>query len=285
MIRALTETDTMYEQYWGLNRNPFRNNTADEFFFRSATHQAALLKMRYVVENRLGAGLLTGGIGYGKTYLVRMLAEELPDQFGPIVHLVFPQLTATELLSWIAVELGVDESELSAGTGGVDRTIRRIQRQLRNYAESHRYPVLVIDEAHLIEDRQVFQALQLLLNFQQESQIDFSLFFIGEHSLSSRINRMAQLDERIAVKSALQPLSEEETVGYVEHRLKVAGATRTCFDAQALQTLIEFSGGVPRRINRLCDLALLVGYADQLDVVTENEIEAAAEELMTATAA
>jgi type II secretory pathway predicted ATPase ExeA len=275
----------MYEQYWGLNRNPFSNNTETEFFFRSETHQAALLKMRYVVENRLGAGLLTGGIGYGKTYLARMLAEELPDQFGPIVHLVFPQLTATELLSWIAVELGVDESELNAGTGGVDRTIRRIQSQLRNYAETHRYPVLVIDEAHLIEDRQVFQALQLLLNFQQESEIDFSLFFIGERSLSSRINRMAQLDERIAVKSALQPLSQEETIGYVEHRLEVAGATRPCFNAQALQTLIEFSGGVPRRINRLCDLALLVGYADQLDIVSEKEIEASAEELMAAIAA
>ncbi|MCH7989590.1 MAG: AAA family ATPase [Planctomycetes bacterium] len=275
----------MYEQYWGLNRNPFANNTEAEFFFRSATHQAALLKMRYVVENRLGAGLLTGGIGYGKSYLVRMLAEELPDQFGPVVHLVFPQLTATELLSWIAVELGVDESELSAGTGGADRTIRRIQRQLRNYAETHRYPVLVIDEAHLIEDRQVFQALQLLLNFQQQPDIDFTLFFIGERSLSSRINRMAQLDERIAVKSALQPLSEEETVGYVEQRLKVAGATRPCFDEQALQSVIEFSGGVPRRINRLCDLALLIGFADQLDIVTEQEIIAAAEEQMAATAA
>ena len=275
----------MYEQYWGLNRNPFPNKTAAECFFRSETHQAALLKMRYVVENRLGAGLLTGGIGYGKTYLVRMLADELPDQFGPIVHLVFPQLTATELLSWIAVELGVDESELSAGTGGVDRTIRRIQRQLRNYAKAHRHPILVIDEAHLIEDWQVFQALQLLLNFQQESEIDFSLFLIGERSLSSRINRMAQLDERIAVKSTLQPFSEEETIGYVEHRLKVAGATRSCFNEQAMQTLIEIAGGVPRRINRLCDLALLVGYADQLDIVTEKEIEAAAEELMTATAA
>ena len=275
----------MYEQYWGLNCNPFPNNTATEFFFRSETHQAALLKMRYVVENRLGAGLLTGGIGYGKSYLARMLAEELPDQFCPIVHLVFPQLTATELLCWIAVELGVDESELSAGTGGLDRTIRRIQRQLRDYTESHRYPVLVIDEAHLIEDRQVFQALQLLLNFQQESEIDFSLFFIGEHSLSSRINRMAQLDERIAAKSALQPLSQEEGIGYVEHRLKVAGAMRPCFDALALQTVIEFSGGVPRRINRICDLALLIGYADQLDIVTEKEIEAAAAERIATTAA
>jgi type II secretory pathway predicted ATPase ExeA len=204
----------MYEQYWGLNRNPFSNNTAAEFFFRSATHQAALLKMRYVVENRLGAGLLTGGIGYGKSYLIRMLAEELPDQFGPVIHLVFPQLTATELLCWIAVELGVDESELSAGTGGVDRTIRRIQRQLRNYAETNRYPVLVIDEAHLIEDRQVFQALQLLLNFQQQPDIDFSLFFIGERSLSSRINRMAQLDERIAEKKCPPAI-----VGRGDHRL------------------------------------------------------------------
>lgn len=270
----------MYEQYWGLGCNPFSNNTASQFFFRSETHQAALLKLRYVVENRLGAGLLTGGIGFGKTYLAHMLSVELPAEFGPTVHMVFPQMTTAELLSWLAVELGVDESELNGGSGGVDRTIRRIERQLQMYAESHRHPIIIIDEAHLIEDRQVFQTLQLLLNFQQKSEIAFSLFLVGEPELLSQVSRVAQLDERIAVKSILQALSFEETVQYIDYRLAVAGASRACFDIHAYRTLFELSGGVPRRINRLCDLSLLVGFAEQLSLISAKEIEAVADELM-----
>ena len=271
----------MYEQFWELDRSPFQNNTAPEFFYRSETHHAALLKLRYVIENRLGAGLLVGGIGYGKTYLAHMLAYELAEEFHPLIHIMFPQLTSAELLAYLAIELGADESTVGSGPGNLDRTVRQIEQQLTKQVKLGRHPVILIDDAHLIDDMQVFHTLQLLLNFEQRSTISFSLILIGEWTLLARVSRVAQLDERIPVKGLLQPLSKSGTIEYVKSRLEAAGAMRAIFDETALDALFELSGGVPRRINRLCDLALLVGYADELKMLTAQEIEAVSEELTT----
>lgn len=272
----------MYENYWGLNRRPFENCMAPEFFFRGESHQAALLKLRYAVENRLGAALLAGGIGYGKTSLIEMLGYDLPGEAGPVVHLVYPQLTAAEMLAYLAVELGADDELLGGGHAGLDRTVREIETRLKALAAQKRRPVLVIDDAQLIDDLRVFQALQLLLNFQQRGGVEFSLILVGERSLLAKVERMEQLDERLAVKSLLRPLTEKETAGYIGHRLSVAGATNAIFDPTAIASIFELSGGVPRKINRLCDMALLVGYADELRALTCDEVEAVGEELVAA---
>lgn len=270
----------MYTKYWKLDRKPFENNGDPEFFFRSETHQASLLKMRYVVENRLGAGLLAGGGGYGKTYLARLLAHELPADSTTIVHIVFPSMSPSELLAYLAIELGANEAAVTSAENGLNRTIRQIEQQLTAHTKQGRHPVLIIDEAHLIDDQRVYQALQLLLNFRQPPKLDFSLLLIGQRTLLSRVSRLASLDERIAAKALLAPFSREETAGYVNHRLTAAGCKQTIFEPPALDVLFELSGGVPRQINRLCDLALLVGCADRLSAITATEIETVGEEIM-----
>lgn len=274
----------MYESYWGLKHNPFQHVSGPEFLYVSETHRAALLKLRYVLENRLGAGLLSGGTGYGKSYLAQVFSQQLPDQYGPRVHLVFPQLSPAELLAYLAVELGVDESEVACNDGRLDRTVRAIERELCAHAERGRHPLIILDEAQWIEDQRVFQMLQLLLNFQQHARAEFSLILIGDRPLLGRLRRLPQLDERIGVHALLQPLGPDEVVGYVDHRLNVAGASRPIFDESALTALFELSGGVPRRINRLCDLALLVGYAENTSRLSAGDIEAVGEEFLAAAA-
>jgi general secretion pathway protein A len=271
----------MYEAYWKLRCNPFQNVAGPEFLYLSETHRAALLKLRYVLENRLGAGLLSGGTGYGKTYLAQVFARQLPEHYAPRVHLVFPQLSPAELLAYLAVELGVDEAEVGRDDGRLDRTVRRIERELRAHSEHGRHPVIVLDEAQLIDDQRVFQMLQLLLNFQQHARADFSLILVGDRPLLGRMRRLPQLDDRIGARAILQPLSENEVETYVAHRMKAAGATRPIFDDSALVALFEFSGGVPRRINRLCDLALLVGFAESRSEISAEEIEAVGEEFVS----
>jgi MSHA biogenesis protein MshM len=276
----------MYEQHWGLGRAPFRNTADPAFFFRSATHQAALLKLRYAAENRLGACLLAGGVGYGKTCVASMLAHELGETFRPAIHVRFPQLGPAELLSHLAVELGREQpqadSDLPVGSGesGLDATVRTIERHVCRHAAAGRRPLIVVDDAHLISDQRVFQTLQLLLNFQQQEVCDFTLILVGERTLLGRIGRMPQLNDRLGIKALLRPLSREETFDYVAHRLEAGGAGTTMFDPAALETVFEQSGGVPRKINRLCDLSLLVGYADGLSSVTSAEIEAVSDELV-----
>ena len=269
----------MYEHFWGLSRKPFEHSAAGDFFYRSEGHQAALLKLKYVLENRLGAALLAASPGCGKTYVVNQLLHELPDRFAPVARLLFPQLTPPELLAYLAVELGAAESEVGDAHGGLDRTIRQIEKQLRGHCEADRHPVIVVDDAHIIEDRRVFQALQLLLNFQHEPTIEFSLILIGEPCLIPRIQRIGQLDDRIAVKSLIPPLSRQDTTDYIRHRLSAAGAKADICDTSALKEVFIISKGVPRQINRLCDLALLVGYADRLSAVSAEVVEAVSDEL------
>jgi MSHA biogenesis protein MshM len=275
---------TMYEKYWDLACRPFDNHTSPAFFFHSDTHEAARLKLRYVVESGLGMGVLCGGIGTGKTAVASLLHHELGEAFGPLVHIVFPQMPAAEFMAYLAAKLGAGEGGREFG-GGMDWTLERIEGQLHAFAQRGRRPTIVIDEAHLIDDMRVFECLLLLLNFQQDAGCLFSLLLAGATNLLGRLERMPQLNERIAVRSVLEPLSREDTVRYVIHRLLAAGAKREIFNRAALDALCDRSVGIPRRINRLADLALLVGYADQLRTIGADEIESVSEELPPAIAA
>jgi type II secretory pathway predicted ATPase ExeA len=270
-------TNFMYEQHWQLADHPFENNSDPRFFFRSETHEAALLKMRYLIENNKGAGILAGATGMGKTYVAGMLAADLPENFAPLVHIVFPQMSSAELLAYLAVELGADEQQICGA--GLDVIVRRIQQQLAAANERGQQPVILIDEAHTIDDPSVFATLRLLLNFQEQGHMKFTLIFLAQHSLLSRIRRLGELEERLTVNCLLQPFSFDETVAYIQHRLQAAGASEPVFGAESLETIFAESGGIPRKINRLADLALLVGYADDSRTISRPQAEAVAEEV------
>jgi type II secretory pathway predicted ATPase ExeA len=274
----------MYEQYWNLDSRPFESHFSPAFFFDSDTHLAARLKLRHVIDHRLGTGVLCGGIGTGKTAVASFLHHELAESCGPIAHLVFPKMPAAAFLAYIAAKLGAPESPADT-RHSIDRTLVRIEAKLREASEQGKHPVLIVDDANLIDDVRVFECLQLLLNFQQDPACAFSLLFIGGLSLLGKLERIPQLNDRIAVRSVVEPLSHDDTIGYLIHRLRVAGAGREIFNQSALEAICERSAGIPRRINRLADLALVVGYADQLDVIGSKEIEAVAEDIPPAIAA
>jgi len=274
----------MYENYWNLSCRPFENHFSPAFFFNSETHEAARLKLRYLVENRLGVGVLCGGIGTGKTAVAALLQHELCETCGPVVHLVFPKMPPAAFLAYLASKLGAPETAPEI-RHGIDRTLARLETQLRAGSQQGQRPTIIVDEAHLIDDVRVFECLQLLLNFQQDPACSFSLLLVGGTNLLGRLERMPQLNDRIAVRSVLEPLSHDDTIGYVAHRLRAAGAKQEIFDRDAVAALCDRSGGIPRRINRLADLALVVGYADQLERIGPAEIEAVAEELPSAIAA
>jgi general secretion pathway protein A len=274
----------MYTDYWQLTRPPFDDVIDATGFHASETHQASLLKLRYLIEHRKGIGLLVGGTGMGKSCILRLLREQLPAHTGPVASIVFPQMAAHELLRYVAVELGADPASLAGSHAGVDASVRVLQQIFSGFAAENLHPVLILDEAHLIDDVPVLQALRLLLNFQPGSHAPMSLILSGHRELISSVRRIAQLDERVAVRCLLRPLTARETQSYIEQRLSSAGCQRAVFHPSAFQTVFELTAGVPRRINRLCDLALLVGYADDVPVLSSEHIEAVAEELTSASA-
>ena len=269
----------MYLDYWQLTTKPFEPGAGRAQFFSSESHEAALLKLRYAVENRRGAVLLAGPAGVGKTMLVQLFRGELAKTFQPQVQVVFPQMSSRDLLVYLAELLVAAPCDPPRHT--IEESVRRLEIVLHRNAEQGRHAVVVIDEAHLLEDCGALETLRLLLNFEVGGQPALTLVLIGQMSLVSAVGRLPSLEERIAVKALLRSFTVDETAEYVRHRLSAAGATREIFTPDALEALHYLGHGIARQINRLGDLALLVGYADELPRLTAKQIEAVSEELVT----
>lgn len=269
----------MYETYWQLDRKPFEPTVDGPNYYPSETHQGAMLKLRYAVESRRGAALLVGPSGCGKTLLVQLLKKQLKENFSPFVHVVFPQMSVGELLHYVADELGAPGATVAPPT--IDESVRRIHALLEENAAAGRHAVLAIDEAHLLAGGNALETLRLLLNFEIGARPGLMLLVVGQPPLLSALSRLPSLDDRLGVKILLRPFTLEETVSYVNHALAGAGASRAIFDATALEALHYLTHGIPRQINRLCDLALLIGYAEELPVLSASHIESVSEELVT----
>jgi general secretion pathway protein A len=267
----------MYESHWQLETRPFENYAAERFYYPCESHQGALLKLRYIVENRRGGAILTGEAGLGKTLLVRALENQLPADVGPFVHLLFPYMPADQLLAYLAGELG-GHAEQGAS---MQQSVRFVTHALARNTREGRHALIVIDEAHLLDANGALEAVRLLLNLETDGRPDLTLLLAGQTTLLAAVDRYPQFEERLGVKCLLRPLTQTETFAYVQHRLSVAGASRPIFDDEALETVHRLSLGVPRRINRLADLALLIGYAEELNEIGAPHIEAVAEELVT----
>ena len=265
----------MYTDYWQLTARPFDNHPDPQLYYPSEAHQATLLKLRYALDNRSAAALLAGASGLGKSLLIHWLLEDLPDTYQPLVHLRFPQMAPAELLAYLATELTGSEPN----GAGVDHSLRSIQRALANNDRDGRHAVLVIDEAHLLRDTDAMETVRLLLNYEPA----WTILLVAQPSLLPALDRMPELEERIGVKCLLRHFTPDETISYISHRMIAVGAddVHTVFDPDALESIHLMSGGIPRRINRICDLALLIGFAEEHDRITAEHVEAVAEELLT----
>ena len=269
----------MYESHWQLAQKPFENCCDPRFYYPGESHQAALLKLRYAIENQRGGALLAGPSGSGKTLLVGMLRQMLSEDVAPLAHLVFPQMSTEELLGYLAVELGASAN--GAGTRGVEQSVRQIERFLAENVKQGRHAVVVIDEAHLLDDPRTLEALRLLLNFELAGRPGLTLLLVGQPGILPTLDRIPQLEERLGVKCLLRPFTVRETGDYVAHRLKLAGAHRDIFEPEAIETLHRLTHGVARRINRLADLALLIGYAEEARTIGAARLESVNQELVT----
>jgi general secretion pathway protein A len=267
----------MYEAYWQLLAKPFDSCADARFYYPSEVHQGALLKLRYAVENRRGGALLAGGAGSGKTLLVSSLRRQLAENNTPFVHVVFPQMSSAELVGYIADELGATPAP---GASGVDQTIRRLQQFLLANSSQGRHAVIAIDEAHLLAESGNLETLRLLTNFEGNMQPTLTLLLVGQTAILPALDRMPALEERLAVKCLLRPFTADEAASYVTHRLNAAGAGREIFTPEALSRLHQLTRGNPRRINRLCDLALLIGFAEEQSMIETAHLEAVAGELV-----
>jgi general secretion pathway protein A len=269
----------MYEAYWQLTQKPFQDGWTAAAYYPAETHQGALLKLRYALEQGSQCATLTGPSGIGKTLLLQLLTQQLSEQFSPISYLTFPALPASDFLAYLAEELS---QQRFAETPTTHQSLRRIESALQAAVTEKRCPLLIIDEAQLIQEKQAWEYLRLLLTQLPPGENPVRLVMIGHATLLKQLERMPSFDERVSVKCQLHALDQHETAGYVQHRLRAAGTTRDLLDQAAYETLYELTSGIPRRINRLCDLALLVGYAQERNALTVDLLESVNAELLQA---
>ena len=263
----------MYLAYWNLKEMPFENTPDPRFLYHSNQHEEALARMFYTIKYRKGGGLLTGVFGCGKTLIAQSILNELNSEKYRYVYINNPLLGSEELLRSIvrrlkSVTLPDKKSDFSA-----DYFLEILEKILHDYSREGKEVAIIIDEAHIIEDAKVFEELRLLLNFQLQDKFLLTLLIFGQPELIPKINDYKPLEQRISIKCHLKSLDLESTQGYITHRLSVAGRNTPIFTQEAMAVIYEYSGGVPRRINRLCDICLLAGFGRRVELVQEDIVQ------------
>ncbi|RYF42416.1 MAG: peptidoglycan-binding protein [Comamonadaceae bacterium] len=276
----------MYAPYFGLTQAPFSIAPDPRLLFMSERHREALAHLLYGLSGGGGFVLLTGEIGTGKTTVCRLFLEQVPADCN-VAYIFNPKLTVTELLQSICDEFGIAVAQslrqAQADRGGA--TVKDYLDPLNAFLlQSHaagRNNVLIIDEAQNLS-AEVLEQLRLLTNLETSERKLLQIILIGQPELRTMLQRpeLEQLAQRVIARYHLDALTAPETQQYIQHRLEVSGLNRALpFDRGALRRIHELSRGVPRRINLLCDRALLGAFAGGKDTVNRAIVDHAAGEV------
>jgi type II secretory pathway predicted ATPase ExeA len=258
----------------GTSKNAFWECADPQYLYRSPQHEEALRRLLYVIEHRIGVAMLTGEVGCGKTTVMKALADYLDKDKYHLETLSNPALQPIDLIKAIVLKLGG-----SAENGSKTVLLDQMHKLLDENAEKGISTVLAIDEAHVIGNSATLDELRMLLNIQSDDEFLITLILLGQPPLLKNISELQPLKERISIKYNLEPLDMQNTLNYVVHRLKCAGASRGIFSREAVEALYEYTGGIPLRINNLCDRCLLIGLMRQARMVDSKVVQDAIEDL------
>lgn len=266
----------MYTKYFGLNEKPFRITPDPRYLFMSERHTEGLAHLVYGVKDSSGFIQLTGEVGTGKTTLVRTLLARIPKGID-IALILNPQLSAVEFLAAISEELNVALPEDKTSVKALVDTLN--QHLLASHAAGKR-TILLVDEAQNLST-EVLEQIRLLTNLETAKRKLLQIILIAQPELREKLSQsnLRQLAQRVTGRYHLEPLSKEESIRYIEHRLKVAGGLGDIFDDGAKREVYKFSKGVPRLINIVCDRALLGAYSQEVRKVSPQIVQKSALEI------
>jgi general secretion pathway protein A len=267
----------MYTSFFGLGEKPFSITPDPRYLFMSERHAEALAHLLYGITEAGGFIQLTGEVGTGKTTIVRSLLERMPGH-ADVAVILNPQLTPVEFVLTICEELGLFMRDEDATS--IKDLVDLLNRRLLEAHGKGRRIVVIVDEAQNLTPATLEQ-VRLLTNLETGSQKLLQIILIGQPELREVLDRveLRQLAQRITGRYHLAPLSRTESAAYVNHRLKVAGATVEIFTGAALREVHRLSGGVPRIINVICDRALLGAFTQEQHHIGAGMIREAASEV------
>jgi len=257
----------MYFEYFEFKEAPFNLTPNSRFFFEGNKHKEALNSLFYAINQRKGFIVITGEIGSGKTTVSRALINKL-DKNTEVALITNTHLNSKDLLMTLLEDL---EVEFQPGFYKA-KLLSRLNDYLLAQAHRGHNVVLIIDEAQNLRPS-VLEEVRMLSNLETETEKLIQIVLIGQPELKQKLglSRLEQLRQRVAIYFHLSPLTFEEMQEYILYRLKVASqSNREYFTPEALRLVYQFSNGVPRLINQICDFALLTGYVDGLKIIDER---------------
>ena len=264
----------MYEKFYGFKTRPFSKTPDPKFLFMSRTHEEALARLQYAVEEREIA-VLTGEIGCGKTTLTRALMDSLDEGYR-VVFILNPRLTSLDLVRTLC---GRFQCNTSSGFKSdlLDALYARIYEDHRSGIA----PVVIIDEAHLIPYRETFEEIRLLTNFQMDDANLLSLILVGQPDLRRKLElpSLAAFRQRIGLFCHLGFIGEDEIKSYLEYRTTAGGRDTPLFADDAVRLIYRYSKGVPRVINSLASMSLVEGLGRDAQIINESIVFSAAKEI------
>jgi type II secretory pathway predicted ATPase ExeA len=258
----------MYERFFGFTSKPFALTPDPAFLYPSRQHAMALTMLEYALESHAAFSLLTGDIGSGKTTLVRKILGQLDDE------VVVGLITNTHgrfdsVYDWALSALNL----CSTGNSDVAKYEALVEALVREYAKNRR-TLLIFDEAQNLSVG-VLEELRLLSNVNSEKDLVLQILLVGQPELRDTLARpeLIQFAQRVSIDFHLRPLDAHEAQAYIRHRLAVAGGEPSLFAPEAIALIHARTGGVPRLLNQLCDLALVYSYADRRQRIDADLIE------------
>ena len=270
----------MYEDYYRFHRQPFNPTPDPEFLYKSESHELAFEQLRRGVHRREGVLLLTGDVGTGKTTTTRALLEELePDVFTALV--INPFVTADELLRVLLRDFEVVSDTRVLENAGRQSLVETLNQFLLSLAAVGASALAVLDEAQNLTPA-VLEQLRVLTTLETDHEKLLQILLVGQPELETLLATpdLRPLNQRIARRCALRPLTREEVEQYIEYRVRIAREDwEMVFDRQALDRIAECSAGIPRQINLLCDRALEAGFLALSQTIDETLVTEAAEAL------
>lgn len=276
----------MYEEYWNLGEKPFQNTPDSRYFYLSPRHEDALMKLTYTVVQGLGCGLLTGVFGCGKTLVSRVVLRDLGEQRFCWAFVNNPSFSEPgELLRAILRSLNPQSLPEKKTELLIDPLLERLHNTLVENVREGKENVVVIDEAHTINDPRIFEQMRLILNFQTEEKFLLTLLLLGQPELKAKVDALKPLSQRIPIRCHLGPLTEEEVAEYIFYRIGITQEKKTLeerwesiFNKDTARVIFEHTGGIPRKINTLCDFLLLSGFAKKIKKIDPDFIESVIKE-------
>jgi general secretion pathway protein A len=265
----------VYKAFYNLKRNPFEITPDPSFLFPTKRHNEALAALYYGVRRRKGFVVLTGEVGTGKTLLLRCLLQLLKQNNDVAYAYVFNgKLSPVEFLQYVAGDLG-----LPAAGKNKSELLLQLARYVISRNQKQLTTVLVVDEAHHLSIA-ILEEIRLLTNLETPEGKLLQILLVGQPELDDKLDsvQLRQLKQRIALRSHLASLNLNETKGYVERRLQLAGCPNalSLFPQETIVSVYQHSNGIPRLINTICENALIAAYAGQIQSVTPEIIDGVA---------